>query len=169
MDFKINSYQDLHRDLTCPFCLTLCVRALTSQCGHVFCASCFVQFINTKDLTEYWDSGVPPPSCPVCRTVLQEVTYSPITDRLIRNLKIICKYCEESISVETFRHDAHICANRTLCENVNCQLPILNENYSLHLRSCPYSLTNCPDCGVEMLNKDSASHRLECSGEIGKT
>ncbi|KAF8580140.1 hypothetical protein K439DRAFT_330896 [Ramaria rubella] len=55
----VGSHRDQGGPITCPICLSPPTAARMTRCGHVFCFSCILHYLNTSDI-EKWIR------CPIC-------------------------------------------------------------------------------------------------------
>ncbi|XP_026812546.1 E3 ubiquitin-protein ligase RNF8-like isoform X1 [Rhopalosiphum maidis] len=72
--FKTQIIKLLENDFQCSICNEVMFRASTASCNHTFCESCLKKWLSKS------------PYCPVCRGVVQTITYCLILDTYITNL-----------------------------------------------------------------------------------
>jgi len=72
--FKTQIIKLLENDFQCSICNEVMFRASTASCNHTFCESCLKKWLAKSNV------------CPVCRGVVQNITYCLVMDTYITNL-----------------------------------------------------------------------------------
>ena len=152
-------------DLKCSICLEFLNQALSTKCGHLFCCSCLVSWLDSKRGIEYWLDGVPNSTCPVCRSDLDifETMLMPSLDNIVSSLLFPCpNLCGKYLKLKEIKENTHLCSNLTTCPSEKCNLVIPKHLLSTHLLLCPFSVFRCGTCQEPFYHKDYFNHLPQC-------
>ncbi|XP_048840234.1 E3 ubiquitin-protein ligase RNF114 isoform X1 [Brienomyrus brachyistius] len=86
-------------DFTCPVCLEIFDRPVTTQCGHTFCNSCLQECLRTHK-----------PICAVCRTTLDKWARDTAIETLIQKNTGPCKGCQTQVRLSQMRSHTAVCS-----------------------------------------------------------
>ncbi|XP_062508323.1 TNF receptor-associated factor 6-like [Corticium candelabrum] len=152
----------------CPICFLVLREPKLTECGHHFCANCFVDLPNAP-------VEVPAPgdesyiSCPSCRTRLtkSEIFSNNALKREILDLMIKCDRHEkgcEWVGELRYResHEKECEYVEETCANKCGEMVIRKEMKNHKERLCGRRATGCDYCSATMEWMDLAAHHLTC-------
>ena len=172
IDDFIAPCQPIVENFKCPLCEGIFFNPVSDSCGHLFCSSCFHQYILTS--TE----------CPIEHKVLNvlEIKAMPVVSGILDKQIIKCKNREKGCHwqgklCEFQEHiDVHCLKQLVSCSNEGCSEKSMREEMNKHLTNCNYRIVKCPDCQLSLPFIQLIDHqkvcpkfKLECPQKCGLT
>ncbi|XP_048840236.1 E3 ubiquitin-protein ligase RNF114 isoform X2 [Brienomyrus brachyistius] len=128
-------------DFTCPVCLEIFDRPVTTQCGHTFCNSCLQECLRTHK-----------PICAVCRTTLDKWARDTAIETLIQKNTGPCKGCQTQVRLSQMRSHTAVCSKYQ--EYIDEGVRSTTQSQPA-VSSVPNRFTfSCPYCNFQNLDQD---------------
>uniref|UniRef100_A0A3B3RRK3 RING-type E3 ubiquitin transferase n=1 Tax=Paramormyrops kingsleyae TaxID=1676925 RepID=A0A3B3RRK3_9TELE len=130
-------------DFTCPVCLEIFDRPVTTQCGHTFCNSCLQECLRTHK-----------PICAVCRTTLDKWVRATAIETLIQKNTGPCKGCQTQVRLSQMRSHTAVCSKyqEYIDEGVRSTT---QSQPAVRWGAVPNRFTfSCPYCNFQNLDQD---------------
>ncbi|XP_023654642.1 E3 ubiquitin-protein ligase RNF114 isoform X2 [Paramormyrops kingsleyae] len=128
-------------DFTCPVCLEIFDRPVTTQCGHTFCNSCLQECLRTHK-----------PICAVCRTTLDKWVRATAIETLIQKNTGPCKGCQTQVRLSQMRSHTAVCSKYQ--EYIDEGVRSTTQSQPA-VSSVPNRFTfSCPYCNFQNLDQD---------------
>lgn len=149
-------------DFTCTICLGVLTNTIqTSTCSHLFCSSCFKEYL--KSFSSNINTIV---ACPNCRGQVHSTVVVPAIDRLISNWPAQCNLAPNCTwnGTRGERND-HIKSKCQLQEETcpDCKLTMIRAIYLGHRNICPNRIVQCEFCSVKCSHNNLKDHHnIQC-------
>lgn len=161
----------LNEHLTCSICMNLFNKPYSSECGHIFCKSCVLNWAKTSK------------SCPVCRNPISRISRAIVIENILDDMQVFCIYDEfgcpwegkkkelqkhlDSCPLEYIRCDLCNVQGRRLqfldhterctgiilksCDNLSkgCKFRGTKQEMKYHYTECDYEVVRCVKAGCK--------------------
>lgn len=146
------------QDYKCPLCEGIYMNPVVDNCGHVFCRTCIVQYIERER------------KCPFSQWKLEEnhVTKLVLVKDILEKQFVLCKnrifYCNWVGKLcELERHLNEDCTRQeVVCPHIGCTSTVFREDLKTHEGLCEYRIVDCQDCEIQIAFVEIKPHQDVC-------
>ena len=149
--FSQMSRESMTEEVTCSICMDIIVKAtVTNPCGHLFCASCLTNVMNTPTAAKSVPtnprkrSASPTIECPVCRTNITSTTQCPPMDNIILGMAMRGDFPQDDFDHFIKRANIKLPSQKVCmygCLLCFCYCQDLSVNLFLYLCPCVFHFT----------------------------
>jgi len=136
--------EDVSTSLRCPIHKGLFNKPVIASCGHTFCQSCILSFLDNSE----------EPECPIDHSSLKEsgcLIPNLAVEGQIQDLYVYCKYSLKMVD------------NTMVVDPAACNKKVRLSNWQEHEENCDFAIVTCAHCNEEIRRKDFGEHNKKCS------